>query len=201
MTMAASAISAAVTPRVTPSAPVSPVGSGAVKPVAPSPASPVSPIKPIASTSPGAISPVSPIKPVSPGNTPLKPSSAAPIAPVETNKKSGTAVVKNAPPKETARITVKPNFSSGAPAPAARPTPSAPAVKPAGGAPPVVAAAGARAVATPSASTPSAPIAPPVSTVHFQEDEPVSTKLTTCLAGALAVLTWAAAGLLLASAF
>ena len=78
--------------------------------------------------------PVSPVKPVTPGTppapvAPLKPAALTPATPLaEPNAKTGTTVVKSAPPKETARITVKPNLPAATPvrasgAPTPRPVP------------------------------------------------------------------------------
>jgi hypothetical protein len=117
---------------------------------------------------------------------------AAPLAPTEVSK-SGTSVIKAAPPKETSRITVKPSLPATAKTgtgPASIPT-----VKP-GVAVPV--AAGAAAVAAvkagearPKAATAGAPITKPV---VYQESE--STLLTTVAAGVLALLTWGTAAVL-----
>ena len=52
------------------------------------------------------------VSPPPPGNVPLKPASSTPASTAESSSKSGTAIVKSAPPKETARITVKPNLPS-----------------------------------------------------------------------------------------
>ena len=73
----------------------------------------------------------------------MKPASAVPAPVAEPNAKSGTTIVKSAPPKETARITVKPNL----PPTAVRAVGNIPTAKPAAGAVPVVAAAAAGAVA------------------------------------------------------
>ena len=213
MPLAASAVASAVMPKVSAPAPVIPTPAGPVasKPVTPLPSPGVKP--------PGAVLPVSPVKPGSPAPAPvvpvgsapapIKPAAATPaVQPPEGNKKSGTSVVKNAPPKETARITVKPSL----------PTPGAPragvgnisTVKPSGTGTAVVAGAATGMAATPTvkaagATSPSVPaakakaVATPAP-VKYQEEEPAgSTTLTTALAGGLAVVTWGTAGLLFAS--
>ncbi len=149
-----------------------------------------------------------------------------PVAPVEVNTKTGTSIVKSAPPKETARITVKPNLPASPP----RIGNFQPGAKPAAGAVPVAAAAavgaavGAAAVAakgskpattivktgttkvtTPTVKTATAagtPVAAggvPVPAMQFQEEP--STALTTGIAAGCAVLTWGTAGVLFASLF
>ncbi|HEY0257165.1 MAG TPA: hypothetical protein VGC39_06975, partial [Candidatus Methylacidiphilales bacterium] len=214
MPMVASAIAASVTPRVNVPTPAAtpPAPSVAIKPITPVSGG-VTPIKPVTPGAPGPISPVSPIKPIvpgaikplSPGQSPPKPASATPAPAVPLDKKSGTAVIKNAPPKETARITVKSNIPSAVtPAGGVRPTVKAVA--------PVVAAAaavgaaaatvkGAEPVKVKAAST--VPVnAPATGSIRFEEP-PVaeSTTLTTGLAAALAVLTWGIAGFLFASVY
>jgi hypothetical protein len=143
---------------------------------------PISPIKPI---TPGAIAPVVPG-----AVAPAKP--AAPLAPVPQTK-SGTSVIKTAPPKETARITVKPSLPASA-------TPSVkPVAVPAGEAAAVGAAAGAVAVKAGEAKpkvVATAPAAVPVPAMRFPEESEASTLYTTIAAGALAVLTWGTALLL-----
>jgi hypothetical protein len=165
---------------------------------------------------------------------PLKPASSVPASiPQPSGKsetaKSGTTIVKSAPPKETARITVKPNL----PPTAVRAGGNFPTAKPAAGAVPVAAVAGAvvagaavvakAAVAKPAVAKPgsgskpattivktgtakvaptavkSAAAAPAVAATSTQFQEEGSTTLTTALAGALALLTWATAGVLIAS--
>jgi hypothetical protein len=151
---------------------------------------------------------------------PLKPVSSTPASASEPSSKSGTSIVKSAPPKETARITVKPNLPA-APVRAAGNFPVAkPAVAVAAGAA-VGAAVAAKAVAKPGVASkpattivktgtakvaaaavkpgaaPSAPPVPAMSTTQFQEEG--STTLTTVLAGLLALLTWGTAGVLIAS--
>jgi hypothetical protein len=155
----------------------------------------------------------------------LKPVSTTPASASEPSSKSGTSIVKSAPPKETARITVKPNL----PATAVRAASNFPVAKPAAGAvaagavaagAAVGAAVAAKAVAKPTvASKPAttivktgtvkvagAPVkpgaasaAPPVPAMSTQFQEEGSTTLTTVLAGVLAVLTWGTAGVLIAS--
>ena len=163
-----------------------------------------------------------------PGNVPLKPASSIPASIPEPSSKTGTSIVKTAPPKETARITVKPNLP---PAPV-RAAGNFPVAKPAGGAVPVVAAAAgaavgaavaAKAFAKPgvASSKPATTIvktgsptarvaavkpvsgvaAPVVAVAPTQFQEEGSTTLTTVLAGLLALLTWGTAGVLLASYF
>jgi len=154
---------------------------------------------------------------------PLKPASSTPASTSEPSSKTGTSIVKTAPPKETARITVKPNL----PATAVRAGGNFPIAKPAGGAVPVaVAAAGAAVAATAMAKpvagskpattivktgTPTARVAavkpvsgtavpvPGMAATSTQFQEEGSTTLTTVLAGVLALLTWGTAGVLIAS--
>jgi hypothetical protein len=157
-----------------------------------------------------------PVTPSAP--TPLKPAAATPAGGIsEANKKSGTTIVKSAPPKETARITVKPSL------------PGTPSVKPAGATPVKAATPG---IATPAAATtpvnvPGAPAKPvaaagkaavvagapvaakpaaagtvkPVSATPavLAEEGAESTLLTTCLAAGLFVLSWGTFGILIAS--
>jgi hypothetical protein len=159
------------------------------------------------------------------GATPLKPVLATPAAPSEVNAKSGTTVVKTPPPKETARITVKPNlppqpvragsnFPQAKPAaPGAVPVAAAvagaavgaamvakavakPTAKPATT---IVKAGGAKVAATPVKAVASSAPTPSVAAAPSAYQEDVSTTLTTGLAGALAVLTWGTAGVLFAS--
>ena len=142
------------------------------------------------------------------------------MAPV--GSKSGTTIVKSAPPKETARITVKPSL------PAVKPVgnlPVKPAVAAAAGAAvgaaaaaiakpaaakPVAKAADAPKPATTIVKTPAAakvtpatvkpgPGAPPVPAMPAQYQDEASTTLTTALAGVLAGTTWITAALLAAS--
>jgi hypothetical protein len=152
------------------------------------------------------------------GGVPLKPASSTPAASPDPSSKSGTSIVKSAPPKETARITVKPNL----PPTAVRAGGNFPTAKPVVGAVPVVAAAAgaavvAKTVAKPtSASKPATTIvktgttkaagptvkptaAPAMVATSTQFQEEGSTTLTTVLAGVLAVLTWGTAGVLIAS--
>jgi hypothetical protein len=153
------------------------------------------------------------VTPVLPGNVPLKPVASTPALTPEPNSKTGTSVVKAAPPKETARITVKPNL----PPAAVRAGGNFPIAKPAAGAIPVAALAGA-AVAKPTASSkpattvvktgttkitaaavkPTAVRTVASTSTEFQEEEG-STTLTTAAAGLLALLTWGTAAVLFAS--
>jgi hypothetical protein len=179
-----------VLPGATAPKPVLPVAV-APKPVLPGAIAPVSPIKPVL---PGAVAPISPIKPVTPGGlvpVPLKPAAAVPVVLPQGDKRTGTTAVKNAPPKETARITVKPSLPN-------RGTATPTAVKPvvAAGA---VAAATVAATSAASASKPKAAGTPPVAIMPGAFEEEKSTTLTTSLAGVMAVLTWGTAALLLAS--
>jgi hypothetical protein len=148
--------------------------------------------------------------------------SSTPASTPEPSSKSGTTIVKSAPPKETARITVKPNL----PSPTVRAAGSFPVAKAAaaGAVPAVAAVAGAavvaKAVAKPVAagSKPATTIvktgttkvaqaivkptaAPSVAASSTQFREEGSTTLTTVLAGVLALLTWGTAGVLIASYF
>jgi hypothetical protein len=146
------------------------------------------------------------VTPISPGHVPLKPVASTPALTPEPNGKTGTSVVKAAPPKETARITVKPNL----PPTAVRAGGNFPIAKPAAGAVPVAALAGA-AVAKPATTVvktgttkitaaavkPTAARAVAATSTEFQEEG--STTLTTVLAALLALLTWGTAGVLLAS--
>jgi hypothetical protein len=159
---------------------------------------------------------------------PLKPAAALPgLAPIP-NPKSGTTIVKSAPPKETARITVKPSLPPTATKAAG--AGNLPAAKPVAGATVPVAAAAAGAVAGAAAvkatapkaakpattivKTPATPkvaaatIKPstagasvPVAPLPAQYQDEASTTLTTALAGVLAVLTWGTAGVLFASLY
>jgi hypothetical protein len=157
---------------------------------------------------------------------PLKPVSATPAASAsEPSSKSGTTIVKSAPPKETARITVKPNL----PASPVRAGGNFPTATPAGGAVPAVATTAAatavvgtavaakavakpvasskpattivkggaaKVVATPTVRSTAVPV-PVMTSAQFHEEG--STTLTTVLAGVLALLTWGTAGVLIAS--
>jgi hypothetical protein len=132
---------------------------------------------------------------------PLRPVASVPAAPQAVNTKTGTSIVKTAPPKETARITVKPNlpasparvgnFQGGKPG-----TPVAAAAAPVGASKPAttIVKTGTTKVA-PAAVKAAAPVgdagAVPVPPMQFQEE--TSTTLTTVLAGVLAVLTWGTA--------
>jgi hypothetical protein len=150
----------------------------------------------------------------------MRPAAATQITSPEPNSKSGTTIVKSAPPKETARITVKPNL----PATAVRAGGNFPTAKPAAGAVPVAVAAGAvagavAAKAAVAASKPATTIvkgstakvvaapkpvaagAVPVPAMPVQYQEEGSTTLTTALAGVLALATWGTAGVLFASYF
>jgi hypothetical protein len=142
---------------------------------------------------------------------PLKPVAFVPASVPEVNAKTGTSVVKSAPPKETARITVKPNL----PGTAGRPAGNFPVAKVAAGAVPVAAAGGAVAakaskpattivksgVTTARTSVVKPSAAPAAAAPSTQFHEEGSTMLTTSLAGALMVLTWGTAVVLLASYF
>jgi len=137
----------------------------------------------------------------------MKPAAANPATPLpEGNKKSGTTIVKSAPPKETARITVKPSLPSTPTVKAATATPSVKAATPgiaAATTPVNVPGATAKpgAVAAKTAVVTGAPVAAkpatagtikPVSAapIVVAEEGAESTLLTTILAGALAVLSW-----------
>jgi hypothetical protein len=171
----------------------------------------VSPIKPVVPVVTPVTLPTTAGAPPPPGNIPLKPAASVPASLPEGNAKTGTSVVKSAPPKETARITVKPNLP-GAPA---RPAGNFPVAKVAAGAVPVVAAGGAVAakvskpattivksgVTTPRASVVKSSPSPASAAPSTQFQEEGSTTLTTVLAGVLAGLTWGTAGVLLASYF
>jgi hypothetical protein len=131
---------------------------------------------------------VSPIKPATPGQ----------VTPVPPQGKTGTSAIKTAPPKETSRITVKPNLPTPA---AVRPNPT-PAVKPPGsGDAPVVrtaavAVGAAAAVAAVKAeSRPKAAGAPPVAAMAYSEPEGSSRHLTVA-AGVAALVSWGVAGIL-----
>jgi len=181
----------------------------------------VSPVKPVVPGVTPATTVVAPAPPHPLGNVPLKPVSSTPASILQpSSKKTGTAVVKTAPPKETARITVKPNL----PPAAVRAGGNFPTAKPAAGAVPVAAAAAAvagTAVAVKASTTPAttvvktgaatarvaiakpalgtaAPAVVAAPSTQFQEEE-ASTVLTTVLAGVLAVLTWGTAAILIAS--
>jgi hypothetical protein len=148
--------------------------------------------------------------------TPLRPVASVSAAPQEVNAKTGTSIVKTAPPKETARITVKPNlpasparvgnFQGGKPVAVGVPVAAAAVV----GA--VAPAKGSVKPATTIVKTGTTKVAPvsvktvaaagdagavPVPAMQFQEE--TSTTLTTVLAGVLAVLTWGTAAVLAAS--
>ena len=160
----------------------------------------------------------------------MRPAAAVPAPIGEQNPKSGTTIVKSAPPKETARITVKPNL----PATAVKAGGNFPTAKPAAGAVPVVAAAAAGAVAgavaakaatpTPKAAAAAKPAttivkgstakvvaAPkpvaasagtvPVPPMPAAYQEEGSTALTTGLAAGLAVCTWGTAAALFLNLF
>jgi hypothetical protein len=150
--------------------------------------------------------------------TPLKPAAATPAGAIpEANKKSGTTIVKSAPPKETARITVKPSLpgsptvkpagatpvkaaTPGIATPAAATTPvNIPGAAPKPGAAPAKAAvvAGAPAVAKPAAAGTVKPVS--AAPVVLAEEGAESTMLTTCLAAGLMVLSWGTFGILIAS--
>jgi hypothetical protein len=147
---------------------------------------------------------------------PLKPASTTPASVPEPGSKTGTSVVKAAPPKETARITVKPNL----PPTAVRTAVNFPIAKPAEGAVVAgVAAAGAVVAAkgvgakpattivkTGTTKVASPAVRPAVTTAtpafaetSSQYQEEGSTTLTTALAGLLVVLTWGTATVLILS--
>jgi hypothetical protein len=153
---------------------------------------------------PGAVAPVTPVTPavpVAPG-TPLKPAAAIPAAVSKGNEKTGTTAVKTPPPKETARITVKPSLPTARPAgAAAKPVVAVAGAAAAAGA--VVAAAGAKpVVATPGATPVAAKKADavPIAGIPVYEEEK-STAITTGIAFTLMLLTWGTAGILAASYF
>jgi hypothetical protein len=103
--------------------------------------------------------------------------------------KSGTTAIKTAPPKETARITVKPSLPG-----TARVTPAAPTVKPAtpavaGGEPAVKAGTTAMKAAAPKAAG-----AVPVPAYIPEEEK--STLVSTLAALGLMVVTWGTAAIL-----
>lgn len=151
---------------------------------------------------------------------PLKPVSATPsVAQTESNKKSGTTIVKSAPPKETARITVKPSLPG---TPSVRPAAAVPVTKAATPAPavpaastkpvdipnttakPAVAAKTAVVIGAPVAKpTPgavkAAPISATVPVAAFAEESAGSTTFSTVLSGILALLSVTTAGILWAS--
>jgi hypothetical protein len=164
---------------------------------------------------PGAVT-AGPITPA-PGKTPLKPVSPVPTTTPDANKKSGTSVIKAAPPKETARITVKPNLPGSV---GARPAGAAPVVAAvaAGAVAAVVAGKAMAATTTPKATptaataatptakagTAKAPAAAPTAApapARFQEEGSGSTLVSTVLAGVLALITWGVAGFLFASVY
>jgi hypothetical protein len=178
----------------------------------------MSPVKPIVPG--GPVAATAPMTPPAPGGVPLKPTSATSMTPVSGNPKTGTSIVKSAPPKETARITVKPNLPTAVRAGGNMPVAKAGAVA-------VPAAVAAAVVAAKAGEKPSSkpattivkpgsavtvkgptvkPSAKPVSATSattaaspavYQEEG--STTLTTVLAGVLAVVTWGTAGVLIAS--
>jgi hypothetical protein len=85
----------------------------------------------------------------------LKPAASVPAPTPEANAKTGTTIVKSAPPKETARITVKPNLPVAAPVRAGNIPTAKPAVAP--GTVPVAAMAAGAAVAAGAAAVAGAP--------------------------------------------
>jgi len=157
----------------------------------------------------------------------MRPAAAVPAPIGEQNPKSGTTIVKSAPPKETARITVKPNL----PATAVKAGGNFPTAKPAAGAVPVVAAAAAGAAAgavavkaaTPAvkpaavggkpattivkgstakvAAAPKPAGAVPVPAMPEAYQEQGSTTATTAIAAVLAVSTWGTAAALFLNVF
>jgi len=142
----------------------------------------------------------------------MKPSATNPALAPAQNAKTGTSVVKSAPPKETARITVKPslparvgNFAPPKPGDATVPVAAgaaaaASAPKPASKPATTIIKSGgattARAVAKPGVAV-ARPVAATAATTVYQEEP--STTLTTALAAGLAILTWGTAGVLIAS--
>jgi hypothetical protein len=187
---------AAVQPVVIGATVPKPVLPGAVapKPVLPGAIAPVSPIKPVLPGAVAPVAPISPIKPVTPAGltpVPLKPAAAVPVVLPQGDKRTGTTAVKNAPPKETARITVKPSLPNRG---TATPTVAKPVVAAGAAAAATVAAAGVA-----SAPKPKPAGTPPVAIMPGAFEEEKSTTLTTSLAGVMAVLTWGTAALLLAS--
>jgi hypothetical protein len=103
--------------------------------------------------------------------------------------KSGTAAIKTAPPKETARITVKPSLPG-----TARVTPAAPTVK---AATPAVAAGDPAAMKAGAAAVKVAPKASgAVPVPAYVPEEEKSTVVSTAVAGVLALVTWGTAGIL-----
>jgi hypothetical protein len=80
-----------------------------------------------------------------------------PAVPSEASAKTGTSIVKSAPPKETSRITVKPNL----PPTSVRPGGNFPASKPAGGTVPIVVAAAGAAIAAKAATKPATTVVKP----------------------------------------
>jgi hypothetical protein len=149
----------------------------------------------------------------------LKPAASTPAVAPQPNNKTGTSIVKTPPPKETARITVKPNL----PTAAVRAGGNFPVAKAAAGAAPVVVAAAGAAVAAKAVAKPAvvskpattivktgttkvtpgtvktSPSSGGVGTPSTVYEEEGSTTLTTVLAGVLALLTWGTAGVLIAS--
>ena len=123
--------------------------------------------------------------------TPARRRGARTRLPKASDKTGTTQAVKTPPPKETARITVKPSLPSTGPRPAVAGSP--PSVKPA-----VAAVAGAGAAVVAGAAVAKKPDVVPVAGIPAFNDEK-STTLTTVLAGVLALLTWSTAGILFAS--
>jgi hypothetical protein len=139
----------------------------------------------------------------------MKPAATTPAPTPAANAKTGTTVVKSAPPKETARITVKPNLPStvpvttgNVPVPTVPATPAAPkavakATKPAT----TIVKTGTTRVSGTTARTAAVAAggAAAVGAGAMVYEEAPSTVLTTALAGALALFSWGTFGVLLAS--
>jgi type IV secretory pathway TrbL component len=102
------------------------------------------------------------VAPPPPANVPLKPVSSTPASTSQPSSKTGTSVVKSAPPKETARITVKPNL----PPTSVRPGGNFPATKAAGGTVPIVVAAAGAAIAAKAAAKPASSSTPATTIVN-----------------------------------
>jgi hypothetical protein len=169
-----------------------------------------------------------PVAPVAPGGAPILPPPGAPLRPAAATpgappaalgSKSGTAVIKSAPPKETARITVKPSLPPAAPvrppgAPVEEAAAAGAAVGAAAAAAPKTVTKGGKPATTivktgttkftppatkaTAAAAPGAPVSNvPVETMTYEEAP--STVMTTSLAAVLALTTWGCFGWLLAS--
>jgi len=130
---------------------------------------------------------------------------STPAVPRDPNSKTGTSVVKSAPPKETARITVKPNLPTVAPRAGGGNLPgvgagAAPAAKPVAATKPAttIVKTGVQ-PARAAVVKPAVTAAPAVAAAPAPFQEEASTTLTTVLAALLALLTWGTAGVLIAS--